>query len=180
METSTLSGPAKNLIEFATRAPQARQGLPRVEISILTFTRGDTPSNAFLAAVRDAGLNALVIPERHRFDPQTLPRLRMAVAEFRPDIIHSHNVKSNLFVRLLGLHRQYPWIAFNHGYTATDLKDRLYNQFDRWSLRVAFANVAVCRPFAQKLETYGVPPERIRIQHNSVRPFVPPPPAEVE
>src|SRR6267154_2004527 len=128
METSTLSGPAKNLIEFATRAAQAREGLPRVEISILTFARGDTESNAFLAAVRNAGLNGLTIRERHRFDTQTLPRLRSLVAEFRPDIIQSHNIKSSLFIRLLGLHRQYPWIAFNHGYTATDLKDRLYNQ----------------------------------------------------
>src|ERR1700704_6080331 len=100
METSTLSGPAKNLIEFATRAAQPREGLPRVEVSIVTFPRGDTQSNAFLAAVGGAGLNALVIPERHRFDTQTLPRLRTAVAEFRPDLIQSHNVKSNLFVRI--------------------------------------------------------------------------------
>jgi glycosyltransferase involved in cell wall biosynthesis len=180
METSTLSGPAKNLIEFATRAAQPREGLPRVEISIVTFARGDIQSNAFLTAVRGAGVNGLAIPERHRFDPQTLPRLRTLVAEFRPDIIQSHNVKSNLFIRLLGLHRKFPWIAFNHGYTATDRKDRLYNQFDRWSLKAAFANVAVCRPFAQKLETYGVATDRIRVQHNSVRPFVPPPPEEVE
>ena len=180
IETSALSGPAKNLIEFASRAAQPREGLPCVEVSIVTFPREDPQSNAFLAAIRDAGLNGLVIPERHRFDTRTLPRLRRLVKEFRPDIIQSHNVKSNLFIRLLGLHRHYPWIAFNHGYTATDLKDRLYNQFDRWSLRAAFSNVAVCRPFAQKLETYGVAPQRIRIQHNSVRPFVPPPPEEVE
>jgi len=179
METSTLSGPAKNLIEFATRAAQPREGLPRVEVAIVTFPRGDGQSNAFLAAVKKAGLVGLAIPERHRFDTQTLRSLRTLVAEFRPDIIQSHNVKSNLFVRLLGLHRHYPWIAFNHGYTATDLKDRLYNQFDRWSLKAAFANVAVCRPFAQRLETYGVAPQRIRIQHNSVRPFVPPPAEEV-
>src|ERR1700688_4435361 len=121
METSALSGPAKNLIEFASRAAQTREGLPRVEVSIVTFPRGDPRSNAFLAAIRDAGLNGLVIPERHRFDTRALPRLRRLATEFRPDIIQSHNVKSNLFIRLLGLHRHYPLIAFNHGYTATDL-----------------------------------------------------------
>lgn len=180
MEASTLSGPAKNLIEFAGRAAQFREGLPRVDMSIVTFQRGHAESNAFLSAVKGAGLNALAVPERRRFDIETLRHLRALISEFRPDVIQSHNVKSSLFIRLLGVHRRYPWIAFHHGYTAIDWKDRLYNQCDRWSLRAAFANVAVCRPFAQQLEAVGVAPERIRIQHNSVRPFEPPPRQDVD
>jgi glycosyltransferase involved in cell wall biosynthesis len=180
MEASTLSGPAKNLIEFARRAAQFREGLPRVEVSIVTFPRGDAESNTFLSAVKDAGLNVLAVPERRRFDIKTLRHLRALISEFRPDVIQSHNVKSSLFIRLLGVHRRYPWIAFHHGYTAIDWKDRLYNQCDRWSLRAAFANVAVCRRFAQQLEALGVSPQRIRIQHNSVRPFEPPPQQDVE
>ena len=77
-------------------------------------------------------------------------------------------------MRKLGLHLEAPWIAFNHGYTSKDFKDRLYNHLDRWSLRACFRLVTMCQPFAKMFQRLGVDPERIRIQHNSVRPFMKP------
>jgi len=83
-------------------------------------------------------------------------------------------------VRLLGLHRKYPWVAWNHGYTATSRLDRAYTKLDRWSLRGAYRVVTVCRPFAEQLERLGVQPDRITILHNSVKPFVPLPEEAVQ
>lgn len=173
MEAAWVVGPAKNLIEFARRAR------PRVELAIVAFLRGEGASNPFVEAAEAASIRVFRITERRRWDPGALSLFRAAAAEFHPDILQSHNVKSHLFVRLLGLHRTYPWIAFNHGYTATDLKDRLYNHLDRWSLPAADRVVAVCAPFARSLEARGVRPERIRIQQNSVKPFAAPPESEV-
>jgi len=143
-------------------------------LSIVTFQRGEHLPNAFITAAKNAGLKTFVIEERRRFDTQAMTQLRAIVQAFRPDVIQSHNVKSHFFVRKLGLHLQAPWIAFNHGYTSKDLKDRLYNQLDRWSLRACFRLVTMCKPFAKMFERLGVAPERIRIQHNSVRPFARP------
>jgi glycosyltransferase involved in cell wall biosynthesis len=83
------------------------------------------------------------------------------------------NFKSHFLVRLLGLHRSCKWVAFHHGYTWTDFKNSLYNQLDRWSLRKADAVVTVCSPFARELEKFGVHRDRLVVQHNSIRPFVP-------
>jgi len=77
-----------------------------------------------------SGIQAFVLDERRPFDFKPMKALREVVIAFRPDIVQSHNVKSHLFMRLLGLYRDYPWIAFNHGYTTRDLRDRFYNQFD--------------------------------------------------
>jgi glycosyltransferase involved in cell wall biosynthesis len=180
MEAPSVGGPAKNLIEFAANANQPREGLPPVALSIVTFQRGAGPPGAFVTAARNAGVEVFVLEERRRFDTRPMEQLRAIVHAFQPDVIQSHNVKSHFLVRRLGLHLQNPWIAFNHGYTATDLKDRLYNQFDRWSLRACFRLVTVCEPFAKMFQRLGVPPDRIRIQHNSVRPFVPPAKEDVE
>jgi glycosyltransferase involved in cell wall biosynthesis len=166
-------GPARNLLRFGERAAREAAGRSRVALSVVTFQRRAGP-NAFITAAEDAGLGTHVLAERGRFDTGPLRQLRAIVAEVRPDIVQSHNVKSHLFVRWLGLHRRFPWVAFNHGYTATDLKDRIYNQVDRWTLPSAHRVVAVCEPFARRLERHGVPRERIRIQHNSVPPFAPP------
>jgi glycosyltransferase involved in cell wall biosynthesis len=81
---------------------------------------------------------------------------------------------------MIGLHRRFPWVVFNHGYTKIDWKDRLYTQFDRWSLRAAWRVVAVCGPFADRLARRGVERSRIHIQHNAVKPFVAPPVEEVD
>ena len=120
MEASSVGGPPKNLIEFAKRAKEPREGLPRVELAIATFQRGSGPPNAFVTAARDAGIEVFVLSEKRRFDSAPLAQLRAAVAAFKPDVIQSHNVKSHFFVRRLGLYRQFPWIAFNHGYTNSD------------------------------------------------------------
>jgi glycosyltransferase involved in cell wall biosynthesis len=172
IESYRPAGPARNLIEFARAAREAKGDLPAVDLSIVTFQRGALePPNAFVTAAREASLAVDVLAERFRFDPAVIPQLRAVIARRRPDIVQSHNVKSHLLVRLTGLSRQLPWVAFHHGYTATNLKDRVYNQFDRWSLRAASRALTVCRPFAAQLERRGVARERIRIQHNPLRPF---------
>jgi glycosyltransferase involved in cell wall biosynthesis len=168
MESASVGGPAKNLIEFARQAGT-------VDLRIATFQRGAAlPPSAFVEAARDAGIPVEVIAERGRFDFGVLPQLRSVVARLGPDIIQTHNVKSHLLVRLAGLRRSIPWIAFHHGYTARDLRDRLYRHFDRLSLPAADHVVTVCRPFAAQIRGYGVPAARISVLHNSVTPYVAP------
>ena len=178
MEAATVGGPSKNLIQIGVRGAQAEEG-HQLALSIVTFQRGLSGApTPFVAAARQAGLTVHVLTERRRFDSSPARQLKELTARVRPDIIQSHNIKSHLFVRATGLHKLYPWVAFQHGYTATDLKDQIYNQVDRWTLRAAHRVVAVCQAFADRLEARGIRKERIRVQHNSVRPFEPPP-AEV-
>ncbi len=172
MEATRAVGPARNLIEFAARAR------PDAELTIATYQRGGEPT-PFIQAIGAAGVPVKIIHEQRRFDLGVRSQVREMVARLRPDIIQTHNVKSHLLIRWLGLWRERPWVAFQHGYTATDWKDRLYNQCDRWSLRRAHRLVAVCGEFARRLERRGVPASRIVVQHNPVAPFLAPPAEEV-
>src|SRR3954464_11693519 len=98
MEATTITGPAKLLIEFcklAREGASALEGLPRVEASIVTFHRGratprngsslsrdaaapnrDDSPNEFVAAAREAGVEVDVIEERFRFDTSVVGQLR--------------------------------------------------------------------------------------------------------
>jgi glycosyltransferase involved in cell wall biosynthesis len=173
MESPWGSGPAKNLIEFARRAAQPQNGMPPVYMTVVTYHRGGG-ENPLVVNARKLGIDAIALTERGSFDRNVIPELERVVARCGPDILQSHNIKSHFLVRLTGLHRRYPWVAFNHGYTAINWKDRLYRHIDRWSLRAAYRVVAVCGPFARRLMRRGVSPDSIRVQHNSVQPFVPP------
>ena len=179
IENATVTGPARNVIEFGKMAAHAEQDLPAVEVTIVTYQRGEEES-ALARAAKEAGLAVSTIAERRRWDTKVLGQLKRVVTEINPDILETRNVKSHFLVRLTRLHRKYPWIAWNHGYTTTSRMDETYTRLDRWSLKGAYRVVTVCQPFAKELAKLGVRKDRITILHNAVKPFVAPPADEIE
>lgn len=174
IEATTVTGPAKNLLNFCRllQSPEFSRDDEPVEVSIVTFHRGrvddDVAPNAFVATAREMGITVDVISERFRFDPQVLSQLRTIVARRAPDLIQTHMIKSHFLVKLGGLHKRCSWIAYHHGYTTTDLKMRLYNQLNRWSLPSADRVITVCDAFANQLASAGVQRDRISVCHNGV------------
>jgi glycosyltransferase involved in cell wall biosynthesis len=169
MEASVVNGAAKSLLNFCDTLRPSPDS--RVHVTIATFHRGPVENgvapNEFVEAVHSRGIKVIVIPESRRFDRNLVAALRKVGAEVNPDIVQTNNVKSHFLVRMTGLNRGRSWIAFHHGYTATDLKVRLYNQLDRWSLRAADRVVAVCGSFRQQLISARIPQAKIRVVHNS-------------
>lgn len=175
VEAAVVTGPAKNLLEFCRTARHPSDGGEGVEVSLVTFHRGATsapggePENEFVAAARKAGIFIAVLPEARRFDRSVVAALRAVAKTRRPDIVQTHSVKSHAIMRLSGLWRAHPWVAWHHAYTATDAKMHLYNQMDRWSLRAPRLVMTVNQPFVRDLERIGVPAKRIKVLHNQAR-----------
>ena len=166
IEASTITGPAKNLLQFAELARSREDGM---EVHIAVFQRPHAPT-LFLETARRLSLPVHEIPEKGRFDSTVLPALTALVRELRADIVQSHAVKSHFVVRRAGIPGFCPWVAFHHGYTMPDLRARLYNQLDRWSLRAAPQVITVSLPFREELIRKGVPPHRIAVVHNAIDP----------
>ncbi|MFL6332377.1 MAG: glycosyltransferase [Pyrinomonadaceae bacterium] len=186
MEAATVTGAAKSMLDFCRAAGEARgaPGVPAVYVSIVTFTRGGRDPlifdegrggagapNEFVNAARALGLRCDLVGERFRFDPRALRGLREAVRRRAPDLVLTHHVKSHFLMLLSGLRRQFPWVAYHHGYTTTDRKMLAYNRLDRWSLPAADRVVTVCEAFARELEgARGVQREKLFVQHNPISP----------
>ncbi len=170
IEAATVTGPAKNLIEFCRRARDESNEpeLPRIEACLVTFHRAGSPEGSLVTAARAAGIPVEVIHERFLFDWRVIADLKRIAERYGTDLLQTHSVKSHFLARASGLYRRYPWVAFHHGYTTTDLKMRLYNQLNRWSLPAARRVVTVCGAFARGLEREGVARERLRVLHNTV------------
>jgi glycosyltransferase involved in cell wall biosynthesis len=164
IEAPNITGPAKNLLEFARLARDAG-----VETTLATFTRG-VPTNLFIETARRQGISVEAIQERGAYDPSVLAALRNLADRVQPDIIQTHAVKSHFLVRRAKLFRRAPWVAFHHGYTWTSTTTRLYNQLDRWSLRAAQRVLTVSGPFLEELVAKGVRRERIEIVPNAIAP----------
>src|SRR5690348_3827416 len=136
LEGTTVNGPAKNLLEFC-RVSRDMELCRRVDISVALFVRGQkkvlTPgagSSQFLDAANDTGVKVHCIHERFPFDPRVIWSLRKLVRRLAPDIIQTHFVKSHFLVRISGVSRFCPWVAFHHGYTRDARRTVFYNHLD--------------------------------------------------
>jgi glycosyltransferase involved in cell wall biosynthesis len=167
-ESVIVSGPAKNLLQFGRLARERPNG-DAVDLQLAVFRRPNA-SPALLEAAEAAGVTLHRVAERGRFDRSVIPALTDLLHRLQPDILQSHEVKSHFLVRYAGLHRLCPWVAFHHGYTATDWRNRLYNQLDRWSLRAARRLVVVNDQFRDQLVRQWIPRERIAVVHNAIDP----------
>lgn len=166
VEAAVITGPAKNLLQFAQLARSGACGR-QVEVSVAVFERGPA-QNLFVDRAKALSLPVYSIPESSAWDPAVVDRLRTAFRQASPDIIQTHAVKSHFLTRVSGAGRIAPWIAFHHGYTWQDLRMRLYNQLDRWSLRGASLVLTVSQPFRRELIARGVKPSSLEVVHNAV------------
>jgi glycosyltransferase involved in cell wall biosynthesis len=142
-----------------------------VETSIVTWRRPDQRGgDEFLDAAEAAGIEVEIIEERSALDREGPAALRRLVERRNPDVLQTHAVKSHFLLRMSGVARRKPWVAFHHGYTFPDVKMRAYNLFDRWSLRAPRRIVTVSRAFAEQLTMRGVAADRITVVHNAVEP----------
>jgi len=162
IEATSITGPAKNLLEFCRHAPAHH-----IEVQLATFVRGEG-GNVFVDRVRELGIPIHLIPESGAFDRSAIARLVAVVDQVRPTVLQTHAVKSHFLARLAGLPKRYPWVAFHHGYTWTSWKTRIYNEFDRFSLRAARRVLTVSKPFRDELVSKGVPAKRIQVLHNAI------------
>jgi glycosyltransferase involved in cell wall biosynthesis len=177
MEAHSVTGPAKNLIQFCQWTRSASTGL---EVTLATTSRSpdvEGKNSGFVQAARQAGIPMHVMSERFRFDPGVIRQLRELADRTQADIVQTHNVKPHSLAKAAGFPKSRRWIAFHHGYTWTTPIMEVYNQVDRWSLRSAHRVVTVCQAFVPQLESRGVAREKIRVLHNSV---TPPPLASAE
>lgn len=167
LEATSVTGPAKNLLQFAqlARGPEFD---PRIEIHVALFDRGG--ANVFLEAAERAQVPTHTVTESGRFDRAVIGQLVALIEKLKPDVVQTHAVKSHFLARMGKLDRLKPWIAFHHGYTWPDLRARVYNQLDRWSLRRPRRIVTVSKPFAEEIARHGAPRGRIEIVHNAIAP----------
>jgi glycosyltransferase involved in cell wall biosynthesis len=173
--TTVVTGVSKNLLQFC-RVARTLEACPLIDLTIATFERpqqrlsGSVNSiEPFVEAARQSGVQVHRIPEEFRFDPRILGHIRRLTKRLKPDLIQTHAQKSHFLVRLSGLYKTVPWIAFHHGYTETVWHSPIQNQMERYSFPAAARIVTVSDAFKRRLLHRGMPEERITVLYNAVQ-----------
>lgn len=146
ISTRVVGGPGKGLIQII---PELRAD-GRVVPMLYTFKKNDLADTPFLAACRERGIDARVLPQRFNYDPRPLVALARIIREQGIQVVQTHGYKENVFGLVLKLMLRRRWICFLHGTTDENLKVRLYHFMDRVIVRFADRIVAVSRELAER------------------------------
>jgi glycosyltransferase involved in cell wall biosynthesis len=166
LDDTVVSGKVKPILALARHACKNGATPRGLDVSMLTFVRSKTDPE-LVSTLREEGFAIDVVRERRRFDLAVFPQLRAIIKRRRPHVLWTHSAKTHFLVRAAGLHHEKAWIAFHHGYTATSLAWRLYEQLDRWSLRGADRVMTACEAFATDLNVrLGIGRERLSVHRS--------------
>ncbi|HEV3119074.1 MAG TPA: glycosyltransferase [Gemmataceae bacterium] len=156
-----LGGPERQMLGLA-------RALPREYTTVFVSFSENGRCRPFLEEARRSGFRAV---ELEHDTPRLLGakrELQRLLADVQADFVCPHGYKTDLLglwsARRLGI----PVIAVSHGWTAQDLKVRLYEKLDRFCLRRMDRVVCVSRKQADKVIASGTPAERVSVIRDAV------------
>jgi len=114
------------------------------------------------------GVDLVDIPERGPADPRTLLRLAREIRDFRPDLLHAHDYKTNVLSVLLGRWHRIPVVTTLHGYVARGGRLEAYYQVDRCALGRMDHVIAVSEDLHRTTLALGVAPSRCSLVENAI------------
>jgi glycosyltransferase involved in cell wall biosynthesis len=120
------------------------------------------------ARAHQLGVDLVDIPEHGPADLRTLWKLTREIKDFRPDLLHAHDYKTNALSLLLGRWFRLPVMTTLHGYVTRGGRLEFYYQLDRRVLRRMSHIVAVSDDLYQMLAYLGVAPSRRSLVENAI------------
>ena len=161
IDTAIVSGPGRQLTALASRL-----GDHGVKLRVYMFQRTGRSPSPFIAYLKRARVECIVLPDRGPYDVMLLARLAKSLREWKPDIVQTHNYRTTAFAYLLKrTNPSWAWIAFFHGSTNESWKVRIYNRIDRALLPKADRLVVMSNRHQRDFSEAG---ERVRVIHNAI------------
>lgn len=155
-------GPERQLHLHAVLAQ--RRGF---NITISSFTEeGRIPE--FLQVIERDGVRIHAFDVKSPYDPGSVKKVRRYLAENRIDVLCTHDYRTQVIGFLATRGTPTAWLAFSRGWTAENLKIRLYHGLDKFLIRFADHIIAVSQSQKRKLTGCRIAERRISVAHNAI------------
>lgn len=163
-DTDEIGGPGKTILESARAMDPDRF---RVHVGVFRTSREgvDTP---FTVAAREFGLPVHAIYGHNQYDPRLILRTAGLIRRLGIDIVHAHEVKSDVIALLAsGLHRV-PLVTTLHGWIGNSPRQRALIAVDKRVVAAFDLVIAVSGLIAEEARDAGVPAHRVRLLSNAI------------
>jgi len=138
MDTSSISGPAKNLLYFL----ESQKNQKKVIFELVIFNYKDK-ENLFLQVLEKLPFTIWKIECAPGLTLDALKKFIDVLKQAKPDILQTHGYKTNFFALIAKISCSFLWVSFFHGWTTENWKVRFYHLLDYVSLRYADTIVTV-------------------------------------
>lgn len=163
-DTHEIGGPGKTILE-THRAIDSR----RFRLHLGVFLRqGETEDSPFIAEARRIEMPVHCIWGRHAYDIGMVRQLVDLVKTFQIDILHAHEVKSDVIACLAAWFYPIPIVTTLHGWIRHNFKHQVLIGLDKRIAKRFDRVIAVSRRIEEDLLAAGVPREKLRMVHNAI------------
>ncbi|MBY0246077.1 MAG: glycosyltransferase family 4 protein [Nitrospiraceae bacterium] len=163
-DTHEIGGPGKTILE-THRAIDRR----RFQLHLGVFLRhGEPEDSPFIAEARRFDMPLHFIRGRHAYDFRMIRQVLDLVKACQIDIVHAHEVKSDVIAYLMARFHPVPIVTTLHGWIGNDLKHRLFVKLDKRVVRKFDRVIAVSRQIERELLDVGVPRAKLHMLHNAI------------
>lgn len=163
-DTYEIGGPGKTILETYRAIDQAQFTL-HVAVFLVRGEREDSP---FVTAARAQGMPVHFIRGRNQYDPRMIWQLAQLLKALRIDIVHAHEVKSDVLAFFASRLYRVPIVTTLHGWIAQGAKRRVFTSLDKQVARGFDRVIAVSSQIRDEILAAGVRADRLRLLHNAV------------
>lgn len=163
-DTYEIGGPGKTMLE-TFRAIDATRFDLHLGVFQTRYEAGDTP---FTVAAKSLGMPVHYLRGYNQYDPRVVRGVVELVKSEQFDLVHAHEVKSDVITYLASKLHRMPIMTTLHGWIGNRRKDRLLIALDKRVLRAFDCVIAVSGKIRDELVAGGVPKDVVRLLHNAI------------
>ena len=163
-DTYEIGGPGKTILETYRAIDTARFDL---HVGVFLGPH-ETDRSPFVQAARAIGMPLHFIRGAHSYDPRMVGSIVELVGRLGIDILHPHEVISDVLTYAASFRRRVPIVTTMHGWIGNNFKQRCFTAIDKLIARRYDRVIAVSRKIQDELLAAGVPASRLRLVHNAI------------
>jgi len=163
-DTYEIGGPGKTILETFRAIDRERF---RLHLGVFV-EHGDSGDSPFTIEARRLGFPVHFVRGRHSYDPTMIRNVCNLVKALQIDIVHAHEVKSDVIAYLASRFCPVAIMTTLHGWIGNGLKDQALIALDKRIVRKFDRVIAVSRQIERELLVAGVSKENLRLLHNAI------------
>ncbi|MDP1946751.1 MAG: glycosyltransferase [Nitrospirota bacterium] len=163
-DTHEIGGPGKTILE-THRAIDCERF--RLHLGVF-LTRGESGESPFTAEARRLEMPVHFLRGFNQYDPRVIGRVIDLVKTLPVDIVHAHEVKSDVITYLAARFHSVPIVTTLHGWIGNGFRQRVLIAIDKRLVGRFDRVIAVSKEIERDLVGVGVQPEKIRLLHNAI------------
>lgn len=163
-DTHEIGGPGKTILETISHIDNKKYNL-HIAVFMARCEKEETP---FMKEARKRGFNIHIIRSLNQFDPRILLSIFRLIKKHKIDIIHTHEILTDILGYLISKFCNVRLITTLHGWINNKFKDKVYIYIDNAILKAFNRIIVVSNAMKEQLIHCGISSGNIDVLHNSI------------